>query len=178
MGQIKTSTFVESIAASIQHEKSFFEFCMKSSESLPAGHIRELVYSLAEDCQGHIDEITRIVKDLNENKFPNLKYISEVQKLYSSAIQRLMTRLDRTLGREPGSDELEVLRRVQQSADDATEFFARIKEKVQDTNSQTLFRQVAHYCQERSELLKGVMVYAGPQAGDASQTYLEEEFKE
>ena len=112
---------------------------MKSSESLPAGHIRELVYSLAEDCQGHIDEITRIGKDLNEHcKFPNLKYISEVQKLYSSAIQRLMTRLDRTLGREPGSDELEVLRRVQQSADDATEFFARIKEKVQDTNSQTL----------------------------------------
>ncbi|MCB1148115.1 MAG: hypothetical protein KDK38_15050 [Leptospiraceae bacterium] len=170
---LRETTFLEAVTSAIQHEKDFFDFCLKTYETLPDGIIKDLFFDLAEDGEEHFQKIEEIYTQYEGNKsLPNLKYLGEVYKFQTTAIQKLMSRLDRNKNAEPQKEGFEALRRAQQEADDAADVFEKLTGKFTDPAIKTLFRQMAAFNRERSAMLEGCMVFYHPTADhDPSQDF-------
>lgn len=173
MSTIKKTSFIEAVAAGIQHEKDFFDFCMKMHDELDGGPVKSFFFDLAEDSVEHLKLIEGIYnKYSGNNTLPNLKHLGQVHKFHATAIQRLIKKLDRNLKKSARGNELEALRLALQEAEDASIAFGKLAEKFSDTGIKMLFRQISHFNRERAILLEGTLVYQHPLAdGQVEQDY-------
>lgn len=174
---VKKTTFLEAVAAAIQHEKEVFEFYAKNAESLPAGPIKDLYYQLAEDVDDHIKMIGDLYSQVKGGELlPNLKMASEVNKFNTTSLQILMRRLDRNLKSTAKGDEMEALRLAAQEHEDASDFYKKMAEKFEDPNIKFLFRALANFQDENRMLLESYSTYMA-QGTPATQTaaYWDEE---
>ena len=155
------------MAAGIQHEKDFFDFCMKTYEELKEGPIKNFFFDLAEDSEEHFKLIEGIYQKFSgENTLPNLKHLGEVHKFQSTAIQRLIKKIDRNLRMSAKGSEIEALRLALQEAEDAVQAFGKLAGKFADNSIKMLFKQMANFNSERAVLLEGSMVFHHPNVDD------------
>ncbi|AFM11821.1 ferritin family protein [Turneriella parva] len=170
MSAVKNTSFLEAVAAGIQHEKDFFDFCMKTHDELAAGPVKNFFFDLAEDSVEHIKLIESIYKKYSgSSDLPNLKHLGQVHKFHATAIQRLIRKLDRNLKQSTQGSEFEALRLALQETQDAAEAFAKLADKFTDTGIKMLFRQMSSFNKERSILLEGALVYQHPMIDDAAE---------
>lgn len=161
--KVKDTNFLEAVASAIQHEKDFFDFCLKTYEELNDGVIKDFFFDLAEDSAEHVKMIEKLYQELTGGQeLPNLKYLGEVYKFQATAIQKLMRRLDRNKKHSCNGNEMEALRLAEQEAEDAMQAFEKFSEKFSDLAIKTLFRQMAAFNRERAHMLKGCMVFYQP----------------
>lgn len=157
---VKKSTFLEAVAACVQHEKEVFEFYERNSESLPAGPIKDLFIQLAEDVDEHLKMISDLYSEIQGgDALPNLKMASQVQKFNSTSIQILMRRLDRNLKADAKGDELQALTLATREHEDAAEFYSKMGERFEDPGARSLFQQLAHFQTESKLLLESFSTY-------------------
>jgi len=167
---VKNTSFLEAVAAGIQHEKDFFDFCMKTHDELAAGPVKNFFFDLAEDSVEHIKLIESIYKKYSgSQELPNLKHLGQVHKFHATAIQRLIRKLDRNLKQSTQGSEFEALRLALQETQDAAEAFAKLADKFTDTGIKMLFRQMSSFNKERSILLEGALVYQHPMIDDTAE---------
>lgn len=178
MSSVKNTSFLEAFAAGIQHEKDFFDFCMKMHDELKDGAMKNFFFELADDSIDHIQKIDDIYKKYSgSNVLPNLKHMGQVHKFHATAIQKLIKKLDRNLKKSALGNELEALRLALQETEDAAQAFAKLAEKFSDAGIKMLFRQMSLFNKERSVLLEGSLVYQLPLVDDnAMSEYFDEVF--
>ena len=170
MSAVKNTSFLEAVAAGIQHEKDFFDFCMKTHDELASGPMKNFFFDLAEDSVDHIKLIEGIYEKYSGSQgLPNLKHLGEVHKFHSTAIQKLIRKLDRNLHQSAHGNELEALRLALQETQDAEDAFAKLAEKFSDTGIKMLFRQMSRFNHDRSILLEGALVYQHPLSDDSAE---------
>ncbi len=167
MSSIKNTSFLEAVAAGIQHEKDFFDFCMKTYDELEEGPVKNFFFDLAEDSVEHLKMIEGIYQKYSGNQaLPNLKYVGQVHKFHATAIQKLIKKLDRNLNKSAKGNELEALRLALQEAEDASQAFAKLAEKFSDTGIKMLFQKMSQFNKERAILLEGTLVYQHPMVNE------------
>jgi rubrerythrin len=176
MSSVKNTSFLEAVAAGIQHEKDFFDFCMKTHDELKDGPIKSFFFDLAEDSEEHIGMIEGIYKQYSgDESLPNLKHMGQVHKFQATAIQKLIKKLDRNLQKSAHGSEIEALRLALQEAEDTLHAFNKLADKFSETPIKMLFKQMANFNSERAVLLEGVMVFQHPTAdSDAHHDYQKE----
>lgn len=171
MSSVKNTSFLEAFAAGIQHEKDFFDFCMKMHDELKDGAMKNFFFDLADDSIEHFQKIDGIYKQFSgSNELPNLKHLGLLHKFHTTAIQKLIKKLDRNMKKSALGDELEALRLALQETQDAAQAFAKLAEKFSDKGIKTLFRQMSQFNKERSILLEGSMVYQHPFVDDSAMS--------
>lgn len=169
MSSVKNTSFLEAVAAGIQHEKDFFDFCMKTHDELSDGAVKNFFFDLAEDSVEHVKMIEGIYQKYSgNNTLPNLKHLGQVHKFHATAIQKLIKKLDRNLKKSAHGNELEALRLALQETEDAAQAFAKLANKFTDTGIKMLFRQISHFNKERSVLLEGSLVFQHPLVDDSA----------
>ena len=169
MSSIKNTSFLEAVAAGIQHEKDFFDFCMKTHDELDGGPVKNFFFDLAEDSVEHLKMIEGIYQKYSGNQeLPNLKHVGQVHKFHATAIQKLIKKLDRNLNKSAQGNELEALRLALQEAEDAAQAFAKLANKFSDTGIKMLFQKLAQFNKERAILLEGTLVYQHPMVNEQS----------
>jgi len=157
---IKKTTFLEAVAACIQHETEVFEFYERHSESLPEGPIKNLFIQLAEDVDDHIKMIADLYSEVkNGESLPNLKMASQIHKFQATSLNILMRRLDRNKGKQAVGDELEALNMARQEHEDASDFFQRMADKFEDPGVKYLFQKLANFQEENRILLESYSTY-------------------
>jgi rubrerythrin len=167
MSSIKNTSFLEAVAAGIQHEKDFFDFCMKTHDELDGGPVKNFFFDLAEDSIEHLKMIEGIYQKYSGNQeLPNLKHVGQVHKFHATAIQKLIKKLDRNLHKSAKGNELEALRLALQEAEDAAQAFAKLANKFSDTGIKMLFQKMSQFNKERAILLEGTLVYQHPMANE------------
>lgn len=174
MKSLKKTSFIEAVAAAIDHEVQCFNFYLKLSESLPNGQIRELFSQLALDGDEHIKFIKDIYKSAEGKELPNLKQLSEIEKFHSSTIQRLMDRLDRNKNEEVKADEKKALELAIREGEDARNFYAKIRNKFRDPKINLLFQKLAHFNEANNSLLEA-QVLTMEQSTPADQVFFWED---
>jgi len=172
---VKKTTFLEAVAAVIQHEKDLFSFYERHAESLPEGPVRKLFHQLAEDIDEHIALIGDIYSQVKGGEaLPNLKLASQVHKFHTTSLNLLMRRLDRNKMQSAATDELEALRLAYQEHDDAAEFYTRMADRFDDPGIKYLFQRLAHFQQENRMLLESYTSYTA-QGSSQPSFYWEDE---
>ncbi len=157
---IKKSTFLEAVAACIQHEKNVFDFYVKNAEKLPEGPIKDLFYKLAEEQDEQIKMISDLYSSIKGGEaLPNLKMASEVHKFNSTSLQILMRRLDRITNKDSKGVEIEALGLATKQLEDAAEFYDKMSKKFEDPNIQYLFKQLANFKEESRLLMESFATY-------------------
>jgi rubrerythrin len=157
---VKKTTFLEAVAACIEHEKKVFEFYMRNAESLPEGPIKTLFYQLAEDQDEHIRMIADLYSSVSGGQaLPNLKMASQVQKFNSTSLQILMRRLDRITEKDAAGVEMEALALATKQHEDASEFYQKMAEKFENPDIRYLFRQLFNFQEECRLLLESFSAY-------------------
>lgn len=165
MESVKNTSFLDAVAAGIQHEKDFFDFCMKTQEELVSGPIKDFLFDLAEDSEEHIRMIEGIYKKFSGGSaLPNLKHLGQVHKFQSTSIQKLFKKLDRNLKQSAKGSEIEALRLALQETQDAVQAFGKLAQKFADQGTKILFQQMANFNKERAVLLEGSLVFQQPHA--------------
>ncbi|PJZ43899.1 ferritin-like domain-containing protein [Leptospira brenneri] len=170
MKSLKKTSFIEAVAAAIEHEVQCFNFYLKLSESLPEGQIRELFSQLALDGDEHIKFIKEIYKGAEGKELPNLKQLSEIEKFHSSTIQKVMDRLDRNKNEEVKADERKALELAIREGEDARNFYATIRNKFQDPKINLLFQKLANFNESNNSLLEA-QALAMEQSTPADQVF-------
>ncbi|TGL01945.1 ferritin-like domain-containing protein [Leptospira levettii] len=170
MKSLKKTSFIEAVAAAIEHEVQCFNFYLKLSESLPEGQIRELFSQLALDGDEHIKYIKDIYKSAEGKELPNLKQLSEIEKFHSSTIQKVMDRLDRNKNAEVKADEKKALELAIREGEDARNFYATIRGKFQDPKINLLFQKLANFNESNNSLLEA-QAMAMEQSTPADQVF-------
>ncbi|MBX7058806.1 MAG: ferritin family protein [Leptospirales bacterium] len=157
---VKKTTFLEAVAAAIDHEKRVFEFYLRNAESMPEGRIKQLFYQLAEEVEDHIDLIKEIYSQVQGGEaLPNLKMLSSVQKFHSTSLNILMKRLDRNTQSDAGGDELEAVSMATRQHEDAADFYRKITDKFEDPSIRMLFQRLANFQDENRMLLESYAAY-------------------
>jgi rubrerythrin len=154
MKSLKKTTFIEAIAAAIDHEVKCFQFYLKLSEQLPEGQIRELFSQLALDGDEHIKFIRDVYKNAEGKELPNLKQLNEIEKFQSSTMLRIMDKLDRNKNVEVNLDEKKALELAVREGEDARNFYAKIRNKFQDPKINLLFQKLANFSDANTSLLE------------------------
>lgn len=169
MSSIKNTSFLEAVAAGIQHEKDFFDFCMKTHDELDGGPVKSFFFDLAEDSVEHLKMIEGIYQKYSGNQaLPNLKHVGQVHKFHATAIQKLIKKLDRNLNKSAKGNELEALRLALQEAEDAAQAFGKLADKFADAGIKMLFQKISQFNKERAILLEGTLVYQHPMMNEQS----------
>lgn len=157
---VKKTTFLEAVAAAIQHEKEVFDFYLRNAESLPAGQIKQLFYQLAEDVEDHIEMIKEIYSTVQGGEaLPNLKMVSSVHKFHTTSLSILMRRLDRNTQTDARGDELEAVSLATREHEDSAEFYKKMTDKFEDPNIRMLFQRLANFQDENRMLLESYSAY-------------------
>ncbi|GBF51846.1 rubrerythrin [Leptospira ryugenii] len=154
MKSLKKTTFLEAVAAAIDHEVKCFQFYLRLSEQLPEGQIREIFSQLALDGDEHIKFIREVYKNAEGKELPNLKQLNEIEKFHSSTMQKLMDKLDRNKNVEVKQDEKKALELAIREGEDARNFYAKIRNKFQDPKINLLFQKLANFNEANSSLLE------------------------
>ncbi|EPG72694.1 rubrerythrin [Leptospira fainei serovar Hurstbridge str. BUT 6] len=151
---LKETTFLEAIAAAIQHEKDYFEFYMDTYEKLPPGRTRELFERLAEEVDDHIKFITEIYEVAEGAELPNLKQLTAIHKFHQTTIQKLMNKVERTIIGPGSKDAHEALELAIREAENSVAFYEKLTTKFTDPNIRLLFSKLMEYSQNYQSLLE------------------------
>ncbi|MDZ4726289.1 MAG: ferritin family protein [Leptospira sp.] len=170
MKSLKKTTFIEAVAAAIDHEVKCFQFYLRLSEQLPEGPIRELFSQLALDGDEHIKFIREVYKNAEGKELPNLKQLNEIEKFQSSTMLKLMDKLDRNKNVEVKSDEKKALELAVREGEDARNFYAMIRNKFQDPKINLLFQKLANFSEANTSLIEA-QARAMEQALPADQVF-------
>lgn len=154
MKSLKKTTFLEAVAAAIEHEVKSFNFFLKLSSELNHGPTKELFEQLAADGDRNIEYIREIYKQAEGKELPNLKTLSQIHKFHSSTIQKLMERLERNMNQEVGSDERKALELAVLHGNDAIQFYKKLKNKFPDPKINFLFSKLQDFIETNTNLLE------------------------
>ncbi|TGM13457.1 DUF2202 domain-containing protein [Leptospira selangorensis] len=151
---LKETTFLEAVAAAIQHEKDYFEFYMDTYEKLPPGRTRELFERLAEEVDEHIKFITEIYKVAEGAELPNLKQLAAIHKFHQSTLQKIMNKVERTITGSGSKDAHEALELAIREAENSVAFYEKLTTKFDDSNIKLLFSKLMDYSHNYQSLLE------------------------
>ncbi len=151
---LKETTFLEAVAAAIQHEKDYFEFYMNTYEKLPPGNTKELFERLAEEVDDHIKFITELYEQAEGSELPNLKQLTAIHKFHDSTLQKLMNKVERTIAGPGTKDAHEALERAIREAENSVSFYEKLSNKFEDVNIKSLFTKLKDYSQNYQSLLE------------------------
>ncbi|WP_061243721.1 ferritin-like domain-containing protein [Leptospira interrogans] len=151
---LKETTFLEAVAAAIQHEKDYFEFYMSTYEKLPPGDTKELFERLAEEVDDHIKFITELYEQAEGSELPNLKQLAAIHKFHDSTLQKLMNKVERTISGPGIKDAHEALELAIREAENAVSFYEKLANKFEDVNIKSLFTKLKDYNQNYQSLLE------------------------
>ncbi|WCL47652.1 ferritin-like domain-containing protein [Leptospira sp. GIMC2001] len=161
MKSLKKTTYLEAVAAAIEHEVRSFKFFMKMSDELKPGQTQELFQQLAADGDEHIKFIEEIYKQAEGKELPNLKTLSEIHKFHSSTIQMLMEKLERNMNQAVENDERKALELAVLHGDDAREFYGKLKDKFPDPKINLLFRRLQDFIDTNTNLIEAQIMALG-----------------
>lgn len=153
MKSLKKTTFLEAVAAAIEHEVKSFNFFLDLSGKLKHGATKELFEQLAEDGDKHIEFIKDIYKSAEGKELPNLKTLSQIHKFHSSTIQLLMDKLERNMNQEVGSDDRKALELAVLHGEDAIQFYGKLKDKFPDPKINLLFQKLLGFIETNTNLI-------------------------
>lgn len=151
---LKETTFLEAVAAAIQHEKDYFEFYISTYEKLPPGDTKELFERLAEEVDDHIKFITELYEQAEGSELPNLKQLAAIHKFHDSTLQKLMNKVERTISGPGTRDAHEALELAIREAENAVSFYEKLANKFEDVNIKSLFTKLKDYNQNYQSLLE------------------------
>ncbi|MBE8365251.1 ferritin-like domain-containing protein [Leptospira borgpetersenii] len=151
---LKETTFLEAVAAAIQHEKDYFEFYMNTYEKLPPGDTKELFERLAEEVDDHIKFITELYEQAEGSELPNLKQLTAIHKFHDSTLQKLMNKVERTIAGPGSKDAHEALELAIREAENSVSFYEKLANKFEDVNIKSLFTKLKDYSQNYQSLLE------------------------
>jgi rubrerythrin len=174
MKHIKDTTILEAVAGAIQYEKDCFDFYLKVYEQSKEGSaIKEMFQQLAEDVDEHIKLIQGIYNELEGGtEFPNLKELSAIHKFHSSAIFKVMKKLERNVS-EVSGDDLSNAEKAMRAAEDARDFYGKLKDKFSDPETKLLFKRLADYNEENRLMIEAQYNFMSQK--DRPNYYWEEE---
>jgi rubrerythrin len=155
MNHIKDTTLIEAVAGAIQYEKDCFEFYLKVYESAKENtSIKELFRQLAEDVDEHIKLIQNIYNELKGGThFPNLKEMAAIHKFHSSAIFKVMKKVERNVA-QISKDSLENVEKAMRAAEDARDFYNKLKDKFANPDIKVLFKKLADYNEDNRLMIE------------------------
>ncbi|PJZ57309.1 ferritin-like domain-containing protein [Leptospira barantonii] len=151
---LKETTFLEAVAAAIQHEKDYFEFYMGTYEKLSPGNTKELFERLAEEVDDHIKFITELYEQAEGSELPNLKQLTAIHKFHDSTLQKLMNKVERTISGPGSKDAHEALELAIREAENAVSFYEKLANKFEDVNIKSLFVKLKDYNHNYQSLLE------------------------
>ncbi|RHX83469.1 ferritin-like domain-containing protein [Leptospira stimsonii] len=151
---LKETTFLEAVAAAIQHEKDYFEFYMSTYEKLPPGNTKELFERLAEEVDDHIKFITELYEQAEGSELPNLKQLTAIHKFHDSTLQRMMNKVERTISGPGSKDAHEALELAIREAENSVSFYEKLANKFEDVNIKSLFTKLKDYNNNYQSLLE------------------------
>ncbi|EMN49741.1 rubrerythrin [Leptospira interrogans str. L1207] len=151
---LKETTFLEAVAAAIQHERDYFEFYMSTYEKLPPGDTKELFERLAEEVDDHIKFITELYEQAEGSELPNLKQLAAIHKFHDSTLQKLMNKVERTISGPGTKDAHEALELAIRESENAVSFYEKLANKFEDVNIKSLFTKLKDYNQNYQSLLE------------------------
>ncbi|WP_367899325.1 ferritin family protein [Leptospira sp. WS58.C1] len=151
---LKETTFLEAVAAAIQHEKDYFEFYMDTYEKLPPGRTRELFEKLAEEVDEHIKFIQEIYQVAEGAELPNLKQLAAIHKFHQTTIQKIMNKVERTITGSGSKNAHEALELAIREAENSVAFYEKLTTKFEDSNIKLLFSKLMDYSHNYQSLLE------------------------
>ncbi|MCG6170002.1 ferritin family protein [Leptospira sp. FAT2] len=151
---LKETTFLEAVAAAIQHEKDYFEFYMSTYEKLPPGDTKELFERLAEEVDDHIKFITELYEQAEGSELPNLKQLTAIHKFHETTLQKLMNKVERTISGPGTKDAHEALELAIREAENSVSFYEKLANKFDDVNIKSLFTKLKDYNHNYQSLLE------------------------
>ncbi len=154
MKSLKKTTFLEAIAAAIDHEKKRFHFFEKAVDSLKPGQVKDLFHQMALDGDANIKFIQDIYKQAEGKELPNLKQLNAIEKFHSSTIQKMMDKLDRNKAVEIGTNEKKALELAIREGEDARNFYNKIRNKFSDPKINLLFQKLSHFNDSNTSLIE------------------------
>jgi rubrerythrin len=154
MKSLKKTTYLEAIAAAIEHEVKSFNFFLNLSEQLKPGPTKELFQQLAADGDEHINFIKEIYRQAEGKELPNLKDLSAIYKFHSSTIQKLMEKLERNMHQAVGDDERKALELAVLHGEDAKQFYGKLKDKFPDPKINMLFSRLQDFIDSNTNLIE------------------------
>ena len=155
MNPVKNTTLIEAVAMAIQYEKDCFDFYLKNFENSKEGSsVKEFFQQLAEDVDEHIKLIQDIYNELSGGvQFPNLKQLGEIHKFHSTAIFKVMKKIERNVSKAV-SDDQDKIEKAMRSAEDARDFYNKMKEKCSAPDIKLLFKRLADYNEENRLMME------------------------
>lgn len=175
MKSLNKTTFLEAIAAAIEHEVKSFQFFLTLSEQLKSGATKELFQQLATDGDEHIVFIKEIYVQAEGKELPNLKTLSEIHKFHSSTIQKLMDRLERNMNQEVESDEKKAMEIAVTHGEDAKKFYGKLKDKFPDPKINLLFSRLQDFIDTNTKLIEAQILAMGQSSQPEAQFFWEDE---
>ncbi len=175
MKSLNKTTFLEAIAAAIEHEVKSFQFFLSLSEQLKPGATKDLFQQIATDGDEHIVFIKEIYVQAEGKELPNLKTLSEIHKFHSSTIQKLMDRLERNMNQEVESDEKKAMEIAVTHGEDAKKFYGKLKDKFPDPKINLLFSRLQDFIDTNTKLIEAQILAMGQSAQPEAQFFWEDE---
>lgn len=175
MKSLNKTTYLEAVAAAIEHEVKSFNFFLNLSDQLKPGATKELFQQLAADGDEHIVFIKEIYKQAEGKELPNLKTLSEIHKFHSSTIQKLMEKLERNMNQEIEADERKALELAVAHGEDAKKFYGKIKDKFPDTKINILFSRMQDFIDTNTHLIEAQIMAMGQSSQPEAQFFWEDE---
>jgi rubrerythrin len=175
MKSLKKTTFLEAVAAAIEHEVKSFNFFLKLSSDLSPGPIQELFDQLASDGDRQIEFIKDIYKQAEGKELPNLKTLSIIHKFQSSTIQLLMEKLERNMNQVVGSNEQKAMELAVLHGEDTKAFYRKVKDKFPDPKINLLFNRLLSFTETNTSLIEAQILALGQSTPIEGQFFWEDE---
>lgn len=175
MKSLNKTTYLEAVAAAIEHEVKSFNFFLSLSDQLKPGATKELFQQLAADGDEHIVFIKDIYKQAEGKELPNLKTLSEIHKFHSSTIQKLMEKLERNMNQTIETDERKALELAVAHGEDAKKFYSKVKDKFPDPKINILFSRMQDFIDTNTHLIEAQIMAMGQSSQADAQFFWEDE---
>jgi rubrerythrin len=175
MKSLNKTTYLEAVAAAIEHEVKSFNFFLGLSDQLKPGATKELFQQLAADGDEHIVFIKEIYKQAEGKELPNLKTLSEIHKFHSSTIQKLMEKLERNMNQTIETDERKALELAVAHGEDAKKFYSKVKDKFPDPKINILFSRMQDFIDTNTHLIEAQIMAMGQSSQADAQFFWEDE---
>ncbi|MCB1144074.1 MAG: rubrerythrin [Leptospiraceae bacterium] len=157
---MKNTTLLDAVASAIEYEKDCFNFFLKSFETAPEGHsMKEFFKQLAEHGDEHIKLIQELYNELSGGvQFPNLKQLSAIHKFHSTAIFKVMKKIERNV-RQEHSDDLQKVESALNTMEDARDFYNKMKDRFNNPEVKIFFKKLADYNEDNRILVEAMNTY-------------------
>jgi rubrerythrin len=157
---MKNTTLLDAVASVIEYEKDCFQYYLKNYETADEGHSAKAFFQqLAEDGDEHIKLIQELYNELSGGvEFPNLKQLSAIHKFHSTAIFKVMKKIERNMKKE-ASNTLESIELAMKTTEDARDFYNKMKERFHNPEIKIFFKKLADYTEDNRLIIEAMNTY-------------------